>query len=360
MTMTIRPNRAAATTAVIALLGGIALGAGWIAASVRIPADHAAADIDTPALSVGPVASNTCTYANTWLAPRSNGRKHQGVDIIAISGTPVLAVTDGTIAKVLFDRPGSLSGNQLNLRWSGGSTYFTYLHLQAFAEGIKLGSEVHAGDVIGYVGKTGSASVPHLHFEVHPRGGSAIDPTPIVGAIESCGRQQSFGQIVVSSQPPSTEASGAEATAPTAQAAPSTADSSATVAPMAEPDASAPQASVAVAEPPSTMPPDIDRPSMVTGKLNSFDTVTFQVAGAPGAPPSITSAELSITVTSDGPGRASLWPCGVQSGFDYGSQITLAGGSTSARLTVSPGADGQVCMTADVPASFQVGVRSFA
>ena len=120
-----------------------------------------------------------------WGAPRSGGRKHQGVDIIAKSGTPLYAVQTGTITKRQTDYRGSLAGNALWLTLPDG-TYYFYAHLSSFADGIGVGTKVTAGTVIGYVGTTGNASVPHLHFEVHPNGGAAVNPYPIVKAVSGC------------------------------------------------------------------------------------------------------------------------------------------------------------------------------
>jgi hypothetical protein len=62
---------------------------------------------------------------------------------------------------------------------------FYYAHLDAFAEGITVGTQVSAGQVIGYNGSTGATS-SHLHFEVHPRGGEAVNPYPFVKAVDAC------------------------------------------------------------------------------------------------------------------------------------------------------------------------------
>ena len=135
-------------------------------------------------LTVFPVPA-TCSFTDTFGAPRSGGRKHQGVDIIVAAGTPIYAVMNGTITKKQLDFVGSLGGNSLWLSAADG-TYFYYAHLSAFAPGIEVGSVLTAGTVIGYVGKSGNAGVPHLHFEVHPLGGPAVNPTPIVKAATSC------------------------------------------------------------------------------------------------------------------------------------------------------------------------------
>lgn len=148
----------------------------------------------TPAPTDSPVASvslgafpvqGMCGFSDTWHAARSGGRLHLGVDIIANTGKLLYAVADGTITKMYRDTPGSLAGNGLSLTMADG-TYFFYAHLDTFAEGIDVGVEVTAGQVIGTVGDTGNAGTPHLHFEIHPGGGAAINPYPIVKAIDGC------------------------------------------------------------------------------------------------------------------------------------------------------------------------------
>jgi len=127
-----------------------------------------------------------CFFGDTWHAPRGGGRQHVGVDIIASEGKLLYAVVDGTISKQYWDQPGALAGNGLRLRQANG-TYFTYLHMLSFAPGIKVGTKVKAGDVIGFVGNTGSSATAHLHLEIHPGGGAAINPYPYVKAIDDCG-----------------------------------------------------------------------------------------------------------------------------------------------------------------------------
>jgi murein DD-endopeptidase MepM/ murein hydrolase activator NlpD len=101
-------------------------------------------------------------------------RAHQGVDYAAPVGTPVRAVADGDIVSVGFNGGyGNAVGIQHNQRYS---TY--YAHLSRFAPGIKNGRSVRMGEVIGYVGTTGWATGPHLHYEFRVHGRS-IDPTKI-------------------------------------------------------------------------------------------------------------------------------------------------------------------------------------
>lgn len=126
-----------------------------------------------------------CYFGDTWHAPRGGGRTHLGVDIIAKQGNEIYAVVDGVIGDVVRDKPGSRSGNGFKLRQPNG-TYFSYYHLHSFATGIGAGVPVKAGQVIGYVGSTGNSATPHLHLEIHPGGGAAINPYPLVKAIDAC------------------------------------------------------------------------------------------------------------------------------------------------------------------------------
>jgi murein DD-endopeptidase MepM/ murein hydrolase activator NlpD len=136
------------------------------------------------ALDVFP-AQGPCSFTDTYGAPRSGGRVHEGVDIIAKAGQWLYAVKDGTLTKKYLDSPGSLGGNGWRLTIADG-TYFFYAHMSAFAPGLSVGSAVKAGQIIGQVGMTGDAPIPHLHFEVHPGGGPSVNPTPYVKAVDSC------------------------------------------------------------------------------------------------------------------------------------------------------------------------------
>ena len=135
-------------------------------------------------ISVFPV-QGVCSYENTWHAPRPNNRQHLGVDIIAKEGNLLYAVADGTITKLYTVGTDKLAGNGVRLTMADG-TYFFYGHMQKIADGMAVGTKVKAGQVVGYLGKTGATNTPHLHLEVHPLGGAAIDPTPIVAAVDAC------------------------------------------------------------------------------------------------------------------------------------------------------------------------------
>ena len=136
------------------------------------------------AISVFPV-QGLCSYENTWHAPRGTDRKHLGVDIIAKEGNLLYAVADGTITKLYTVGTDKLAGNGVRLTMADG-TYFFYGHMQKIADGMAIGTKVKAGQVVGYLGKTGATNTPHLHLEVHPLGGAAIDPTPVVAAVDAC------------------------------------------------------------------------------------------------------------------------------------------------------------------------------
>ena len=136
------------------------------------------------AISVFPV-QGVCSYENTWHAPRGTNRQHLGVDILAKEGNLLYAVADGTINKLYTVGTDKLAGNGVRLTTADG-TYFFYGHMQKIADGITIGTKVKAGQVLGYVGKTGATNTPHLHIEVHPLGGAAIDPTPVMAAVDAC------------------------------------------------------------------------------------------------------------------------------------------------------------------------------
>jgi murein DD-endopeptidase MepM/ murein hydrolase activator NlpD len=105
----------------------------------------------------------------------------------------VYAVADGRITDKAWDQPDRIAGNALELTVANGTFYF-YAHLLDFAPGITVGERVQAGEIIGWVGQTGNASSPHLHFEIHPGGGDAVNPYPYVKAAGGCNRGTPYTQ----------------------------------------------------------------------------------------------------------------------------------------------------------------------
>lgn len=102
---------------------------------------------------------------DTWGAPRSGDRGHEGLDIMAPRGTPVLAAANGRILRRYRSSSGGRTIYQIGER---GRLVFYYAHLDRWAGDLEEGDTVRAGDVIGYVGDSGNAAagVTHLHFEI--------------------------------------------------------------------------------------------------------------------------------------------------------------------------------------------------
>ena len=124
---------------------------------------------------VCPTGAAPAPFADTWGAPRSGGRRHQGVDMIGQRGIPVLAVVDG----VAVPKTNVLGGTTISFTGADGNGYY-YAHLDGYGQ---LGS-VKAGTTIGYLGQSGNAqfSIAHLHFEIHPGEGQPVNPYPTVAS----------------------------------------------------------------------------------------------------------------------------------------------------------------------------------
>jgi peptidoglycan LD-endopeptidase LytH len=119
-------------------------------------------------------AASSRGMVNTWGAPRPGGRRHEGIDIFAPRDTPVVSATRGIVTHVGTN---TLGGQVVWILGPGFESHY-YAHLDRFAE-IHRGDIVKAGDVIGYVGRTGNAGgTPfHLHYGVY-RHGMAQNPYP--------------------------------------------------------------------------------------------------------------------------------------------------------------------------------------
>lgn len=134
----------------------------------------------TPAMIPGfvfPVAGPTSFVSSFGYCRDGCSRAHQGNDLFARAGTPVVAVEDGWVEKVGTN---SLGGLTVWTRGRSGYRYY-YAHLRDWAP-LVVGQEIAVGTVVGTVGNTGNAigTSSHLHFEIHPGNAPAIDPYPIL------------------------------------------------------------------------------------------------------------------------------------------------------------------------------------
>src|SRR4051812_44394804 len=160
--------------------------------------DRAAATADTAPPGETPFhkivfpVQEKVSYSDDWGAGRAGGRSHQGNDLMGAKLYHEVAVVDGTISSVRVADGKGISGNMLTLKGNDGWFYY-YIHVNndapgtddgtnpdeyRFAAGIERGTKVKAGDFIAYMGDSGDAEStgPHLHFEMHPPSGEAIDP----------------------------------------------------------------------------------------------------------------------------------------------------------------------------------------
>ncbi|NJC48787.1 UNVERIFIED_ORG: murein DD-endopeptidase MepM/ murein hydrolase activator NlpD [Xanthomonas campestris] len=123
---------------------------------------------------------------DTFTDARSEGRVHDAIDILAPTGTPVIAVADGTVEKLFNSERGGLTVYQFD---PNGTYCYYYAHLERYADGLAEKQSIKRGQVIGYVGSTGNAdpAAPHLHFEIHRLGpekqwwkGEVLNPYPVL------------------------------------------------------------------------------------------------------------------------------------------------------------------------------------
>jgi murein DD-endopeptidase MepM/ murein hydrolase activator NlpD len=156
-------------------------GATTTSGATRSAPAPAAAPAPAPQASSGggmvcPVAGPH-SFIDSWGYPRSGGRAHKGVDMMARIGVPVVAPVSGTVSH----RGNSIGGLSFHLSGDNGHYYYG-THLSRYGQA----GRVSAGTVIGYVGDTGNArGMPHLHFEIHPNHSGPVNPYPATRA--ACG-----------------------------------------------------------------------------------------------------------------------------------------------------------------------------
>jgi hypothetical protein len=133
--------------------------------------------------------SGPTSWTDTYGAPRMVGTEyeqpHQGVDLFAPTGAPVVAITSGEVYSI---GTAKLAGRRLWLRDASGSCYY-YAHLASFATGLANGQTVRTGQPLGTVGTPpdtfGEGVPPHIHFEVHPDCTGPVNPTEMLRGIEA-------------------------------------------------------------------------------------------------------------------------------------------------------------------------------
>lgn len=159
----------------------------------RIPVGATATIVCNPTPAATPALATTTTPAATpaWVHPLASGKQatsaglcwgaprvghtHKGVDLLQDSGTPIRAVSAGTIALIAYEAAGA--GNYVIVA-HGGNLFSRYMHLRERSP-LSKGDPVKAGQTIGYVGATGNAHGPHLHFEIlqgGPTTAHAVNP----------------------------------------------------------------------------------------------------------------------------------------------------------------------------------------
>ena len=121
---------------------------------------------------------------DTWGGPRSEGRHHEGIDIFAARGTPVVSSTEGVVLRVGTNR---LGGQVVWVLGPGGQRHY-YAHLDRYGD-VRAGTRVAPGTVLGYVGNTGNAArtPSHLHYGIYLPGG-ATNPYPLLVRQRTCAR----------------------------------------------------------------------------------------------------------------------------------------------------------------------------
>lgn len=215
---------------------------------------------------------------NSFGFPRMPGtpdaHAHQGIDIFAPRGTPLVAAERGVVGRVGIGR---LGGLKLWLRGESGADWY-YAHLDGFAPGLHNGQVVEAGELLGYVGNTGNAvgTPPHLHLEIHPNGGAAVNPYPLMKVVSDLDRNALVEgtapgfryQPVVANRP-------AEAATPTSTSSPAPSTSSTSMAP----------ASSSTAKADTTAPSDVTNPppSTTGAKATTPSTAQATTGSAPGS-----------------------------------------------------------------------------
>ena len=230
---------------------------------------------------------------NSFGFPRMPGtpdaHAHEGIDIFAPRGTPLVAAERGVVGRVGIGR---LGGLKLWLRGESGADWY-YAHLDGFAPGLHNGQVVEAGELLGYVGNTGNAvgTPPHLHLEIHPNGGAAVNPYPLMKVVSDLDLKSVVDsthpgyryQPVIVSQPvqPTTSTTSAPAIDPATS--PSTAPSTTAASSTSEPSTSdSPTSDTPTTGPETTAGQEATTTSTVAGASTTATTPTSQATTSGG------------------------------------------------------------------------------
>lgn len=149
--------------------------------------------VEPSGLAIPVVGVKAAELTDTFDAARSQGRRHDAIDIMSAEGTPVIAAADGTIEKLFNSVRGGMTiyERSPDQKWE-----YYYAHLSAYAPGLHEGQQVKRGEVIGRVGHTGDANAagPHLHFAINTMGpndrwwnGTPINPYPLLAGKKAAG-----------------------------------------------------------------------------------------------------------------------------------------------------------------------------
>lgn len=176
----------------------------WLAAQLgaKVRFDGSTLYVDTPQPALTPThplmkssyffpyaaGAPYSTYWDTWGDDRyfeGQPSRHEGTDIAAPKGTPIVAVAGGTVVRYGWN---TLGGYRLTVQLDDNPGYrFYYAHMDRYANGIYQGAHVRAGQVLGYTGSTGEGPertegkfITHLHFGIYGPDGSAINPYPFL------------------------------------------------------------------------------------------------------------------------------------------------------------------------------------
>ena len=149
------------------------------------------ADIEAMPPIEPPIAGMRLSDLTDSFDQKRNGHRHEAIDIMVPENTPVHAVADGSIRKLFLSKAGGITIYEFD---DAGMYCYYYAHLARYAYGLREGSIVFKGDVIGYVGSSGDAELldPQLHFEIHlldPKRwwqGIAVDPYPALVEAVQC------------------------------------------------------------------------------------------------------------------------------------------------------------------------------